>query len=223
MEGLVAYSVVGDTWDIRNFCRLIAAEGVKKQILEQGRATFVVRPDSGDPRQIVHDVFEILGDEFGAAINGKGFKVLPNGVRVIQGDGVNYHSIIEILQVMVEAKWSTENIVFGCGGKLLQASTRDTQRFAFKASDLTMAPVGELEEYHLPISKDPITDHGKKSMAGRLRLIKNAKGRLRTIQQGPGSQFPDQLVEVYRDGELLVNHTLDDIRERVKVPGYAGT
>ena len=223
MEGLVAYSVVGDTWDIRNFCHLIAAEGVKKQILEEGTATFVVRPDSGDPRQIVHDVFEILLDEFGHETNAKGFKVLPSGIRVIQGDGVNFYSIIEILNVMIEAKVSTENLVLGCGGKLLQASTRDTQRFAFKASDLTMAPEGELEAYHLPISKDPVTDHGKKSKRGRLRLIENANGRLRTIQQGPGSQFPDQLIEVYRDGELLVNHTLDEVRERVKVTASDGT
>lgn len=45
----------------------------------------VIRPDSGDPVDNVLRVLATLEKKFGAAENGKGFKVLPPYIRVIQG------------------------------------------------------------------------------------------------------------------------------------------
>ena len=68
--------------------------------------------------------------------NSKGYKVLPPYLRVIQGDGISYESLGEILEAMKDAGWSADNIVFGSGGALLQKMDRDTQKCAFKCSQV---------------------------------------------------------------------------------------
>ena len=79
-------------------------------------------------------MLEILGSKFGTTTNKKGFKVLPPYIRVIQGDGISYETLDEILIRMVENGWSAENVAFGSGGALLQKLNRDTQKCAFKCS-----------------------------------------------------------------------------------------
>ena len=79
-------------------------------------------------------MLSILESKFGSGRNEKGFKVLPSYLRIIQGDGVNYESIGDILKTMKDKKWSGENIVFGSGGALLQKLDRDTQKCAYKCS-----------------------------------------------------------------------------------------
>lgn len=67
-------------------------------------------------------------------MNSKGYKLLPPCVRIIQGDGISFDSLGEILQAMKEAKWSADNVGYGSGGALLQRMDRDTQKCAFKCS-----------------------------------------------------------------------------------------
>ena len=69
---------------------------LKQQVIDSG-ATLVVRPDSGNPPDVVEKCARLLDATFGSTINGKGYKVL-NHVRLIQGDGVNPDSIREILE-----------------------------------------------------------------------------------------------------------------------------
>ena len=47
----------------------------------------VVRPDSGDPPTVVVKVLDILGSKFGFKTNSKGYKVLPDYLRIIQVRG----------------------------------------------------------------------------------------------------------------------------------------
>ena len=99
--GLVA--CVSDSYDIIRACRDHWGTTLRDKILSRdGR--LVIRPDSGDPVQTLKLIFDILWEKFGGTINDKGFKVLDPRIRVIQGDGVNYQSIIEILDMMVEEK-----------------------------------------------------------------------------------------------------------------------
>ena len=49
-----------------------------------GVGPLVIRPDSGDPPTVVVKVLEILGSKFGTTINSKGYKILPDYLRVIQ-------------------------------------------------------------------------------------------------------------------------------------------
>lgn len=60
--------------------------------------------------------------------------MLPRYLGVLQGDGISYETLESVLKGVEEAGWSTENLVFGSGGALLQKVDRDTQKCAFKCS-----------------------------------------------------------------------------------------
>ena len=79
-------------------------------------------------------VLEILGKKFTIEKNKKDKKVLPPYLRVLQGDGISYETLKSVLEGVDKAGWSTENLVFGSGGALLQKVDRDTQQCAFKCS-----------------------------------------------------------------------------------------
>ena len=208
-EGLVA--VVSDSYDIFNCCANIWGGVLKEQVLARD-GVLVVRPDSGDPPVIVVKVLDILGDKFGYTTNAKGYKVLHPKVRVIQGDGIDFKMLDLILSAMETAGWSADNIAFGSGGGLLQKLNRDTQKFAFKCSSATIGD--EVRD----VFKQPITDNGKKSKAGRLKLVYQ-DGVLTTVPES--DPRPDQLQFVFRNGELLIDQTFAQIRERSAPVGWA--
>jgi nicotinamide phosphoribosyltransferase len=202
-EGLVA--CVSDSYDIFNCCANIWGGVLKEQILARN-GTLVVRPDSGNPPEIVNKVLDILGEKFGYTINEKKYKVLDPHVRVIQGDGIDFAMLDLILSEMEKNGWSADNIAFGSGGGLLQKLNRDTQRFAFKCSS---AQVGSTER---DVFKQPITDSGKKSKSGRLKLV-NDSGNLITVSS---SDSRDDILEtVFRDGQILNLQTFSQIRSRL--------
>lgn len=135
-----------------------------KDKLEQNGTMLVVRPDSGDPVAVVSDIIEILGKYFGYELNSKNFKVL-NGVRIIQGDGVNPVTINQILHNLKTAGWSASNIAFGMGGALLQKVNRDSLGFAQKTCAIEVDD-GEGNCDVLPVYKQPVGSDFKKSKAG---------------------------------------------------------
>ena len=132
---------------------------------------------------------------------------------MIQGDGISYESLGKILQAMDEKGFAADNLAFGSGGGLLQKLNRDTQKCAFKCSAVVVGG----EPRH--VFKDPVTDSGKKSKKGRLKLVKDAKsGAISTLTEvGPDDATPDLLVEVFRDGRLLVDQTFAEVRARARV------
>merc|ERR1712054_740410 len=99
--------------------------------------TLVVRPDSGDPATIVVQILEILGKAFGTTPTSTGHQLLPPCIRVIQGDGISYETLGAILEAMSSKGWAADNLAFGSGGALLQKLNRDTQKCAFKCSEIT--------------------------------------------------------------------------------------
>ena len=157
-------AVVSDSYDIFHAADFIWGQQLRQQVIDSG-ATVVVRPDSGDPVAVNLKLIEILGGRFGYTFNDKGFRVLKN-VRLIQGDGVTELSITSILGAFKALGWSADNIVFGCGGYLLQDLNRDTQKFAMKCSAIRVN--GEWRN----VQKDPITDQGKRSKVGLVKLWK---------------------------------------------------
>lgn len=205
-SGLVA--TVSDSFDIFNCCANIWGGVLKDEVLARD-GVLVIRPDSGDPPTVVVKVLDILGEKFGFTVNSKGYKVLHPKVRVIQGDGIDYKMLELILEAMLQAGWSADNIAFGSGGGLLQKLNRDTQKFAFKCSSVL---VGDEER---DVFKQPVTDGGKKSKAGRLKLVwqYGAHGAVpkTVLTTDPGE---DILQTVFRNGELLVDQNLADIRAR---------
>ena len=210
--GLVA--CVSDSFDIIKACGMYWGGVLRTKILQRdGR--LVVRPDSGDPVQTLKQVFNILWNRFGGTTNEKGFKVLDPHIRVIQGDGVNYESIIEILDMMVNEGFSVENIAFGMGGALLQKVDRDTQKFAFKCSSIIIN--GEEAD----VQKNPIeidangqrVQSFKKSKAGRLKLMKDTDGNFYT-QEHCHDEEGDCLITIFLNGDILKEWTFEEIRER---------
>jgi len=201
--GLVA--CVCDSWDIYDVCENILPN-LKERIMKRD-GTLVVRPDSGDPPTVCLRILEILGDKFGKDKNDKGYWVLPPQLRIIQGDGVDIEMIEKVLQHLKDHKWSADNIAFGSGGGLLQKMDRDTQKCAFKASSM------KIDEQEINVSKDPITDPGKKSKKGRMTVNKRDRNII-TLCGDDQDKETDMLNTIFENGKLLVNPTMNEIRKR---------
>ena len=101
--------------------------------------------------------------------------------------------------------------VFGIGSYTYQYNTRDTFGFALKS---TLCVIKGDEKL---IFKDPKTDNGiKKSQKGRVVVLKD--GNSFTFTDGFSLNdvvSGDQLREVFRDGELLIDENFADIRARI--------
>jgi nicotinamide phosphoribosyltransferase len=207
-DGLVA--VVSDSYDIYNACKNIWGGELREKVLNMG-GCLVIRPDSGNPPDVVCNVLEILGDKFGYSVNKRGFKVLNPKVRIIQGDGISLEMIDTILGRMRILGWSVDNIAFGSGGNLLQKHDRDEQKFAFKCS--AVVKNGEVRE----VFKQPATDPGKHSKKGFLDLIQHEDGTYETLQGvDPSVSHPQSVLRtVFENGKVLVDENLDTIRARV--------
>jgi nicotinamide phosphoribosyltransferase len=224
-------SLVSDTWDIYNVCRNILPH-YKQQIMDRKnpdgtQAKVVVRPDSGDPVQVLFGystaptqdgklgVFGILFEEFGYTVNEKGYKVLPPYIGVLQGDGVSLTTVASIYRVMDEMKISVDNLVFGSGGKYLQAHDRDEAKYAIKATHVVVDGQG------MDIFKDPVTDAGKRSKRGYLKLVKTGTGwkDFKTVESGDPDfeKYEDVLETVFLNGQILKDVSFDQVRKNAEL------
>ena len=194
-------SIVSDSYDIFAACKTFGSI-LKKDIIDND-VTLVVRPDSGKPSKVVVSCLEILDEYFGHTVNEKGYKVL-NNVKVLQGDGIDHDCIEEILYFADASGFSSDNILFGQGGALLQQVNRDTLKFAMKCSAIRVNGVWR------DVYKDPITDSGKSSKKGRVTLYKQDNRYYSGVEDWPKSE----LISVYENGKLLVDQTFQEIRDR---------
>lgn len=200
---------VSDSYNIYNVVENVWLGSLHDMVKNSG-GKLVIRPDSGEPVEVILNILGIFDRKMHLKINNKGYKVLPDYYGLIQGDGVNIESISEILEAMMRAGFSASNIAFGMGGKLLQADIhRDVQKFAFKCSSILVN--GKWEG----VKKSPITDPGKNSKSGRLALLPGINpGEFVTVQ-GPAGN--DILVPVFKNGKMLVEYKFEDIRARAAV------
>jgi nicotinamide phosphoribosyltransferase len=213
-EGIL--SCVSDSFNIFNAVENYWGGELRDQVLKRN-GTLVVRPDSGDPVKTLLKVFQLLFDKFGFTVNTKGFRVLPPQVRVIQGDGIDLLSIPQIYQALKTNGISAENLVLGMGGALLQKVNRDTQKFALKCS------YAEVNGEWVNVKKQPV----EMNEAGELvRSFKTSKaGKLKLIRTGDHFQttdiysnyHKDLLETVFENGEVVKEHTFEEIRERAKL------
>lgn len=205
-------SVVSDSYDVYNACSKIWGEDLKSLVEARGEAGHVltIRPDSGDPATVVCKLLNILSQKFGSTKNSKGYKVLPPYLRLLQGDGIGLDSTKHILKEVQSAGFSTENVILGCGGGLLQKHNRDTLKFAFKCS---LAIVNEKE---IEVFKSPIDDIGKKSKKGKLILVRNEDETFSTIEHAQSLTEADLnrdiLETIFENGVLSRDQNLDSIR-----------
>lgn len=216
------FSVVSDSYDLFNAIENIWGAELKQEVIHNG-GTVVIRPDSGNPVDIVCKSLELLDKQFGTTKNSKGYKVLPPYIRLIQGDGVNPESIDAILTAMEEKGYSADNIVFGMGGELLQKLDRDTQKYAMKAAAIRLDKLeaefqDEISAFDGPakwqdVYKDPKTDPGKTSKKGVQALIFDENKGYITCRREELNGRENLLKTVYLNGCLIGEVDFDTVRK----------
>lgn len=207
-------SVVSDTWNIFKAAEYWAelADKVKAKDVK-----LVFRPDSGTPKEVITRCLPIFEEAFGFTVNSKGYKVLKN-IKILWGDGIDENTCVIPFDIAISMGFAAENILTGSGGGLMsQDITRDTCKFAVKASAMF------LDGKWVGISKNPITDSGKKSKEGRFNIVKNTHGNLEVkpyLDHYTESDEINNLLKLrissgYRPLELIPS--LELIRERCSV------
>lgn len=224
-KGIV--SIVSDSWD---FWRVLTdyLPRLKETIMAR-EGKVVIRPDSGDPVEIICGMavypdngpgtvkpedlgaIRILWNVFGGTVNEKGYKELDPHIGLIYGDSITLDRADRITKRLMEMAFASTNVVFGIGSYTYQYVTRDTLGFAMKATAGIVK--GEVRE----IFKDPVTDNGlKKSARGFLRVVKHPEAGYGLLDRVEQSHSGGELTPVYRDGKILSTQTLQEIREHLK-------
>jgi len=217
---------------------------IKGRITDTKFGRLVVRPDSGDPAETCCSILKILLEQFKEDVTETktGHKLLPPYIRVIQGDGVDWESIPKILEKLKKEKIAAENIAFGSGGALLQKLNRDTFKCAFKCAEITIN--GEKRDvFKDPITdKGKASKKGRLTLqlasettgftdadkykprsdanpvpGGTGCLHYSSDGKYVTVASGKGDPKKDILVDVYKNGSLLVDYTLEEIRGKADI------
>jgi nicotinamide phosphoribosyltransferase len=230
-------SVVSDTWDLWKVCTEHIVT-LKEEILARD-GKLVIRPDSGDPVDIIcgHELFgkdadqpnaiaiqkgviELLWDVFGGTVNEQGYKVLDPHIGAIYGDSITLDRADEICARLEAKGFASTNIVLGIGSFTYQFNTRDTFGFAMKATyvEKTIKRIGRgLDDRYITegieIFKDPITDDGvKKSAKGLLRVNEDMS---LTDQVSWDEEGKGMLKTLYVDGVFESYTNFKTIKEKL--------
>ena len=215
-------SVVSDTWDLwKVLTEYLPA--LKEDILSR-EGKLVIRPDSGDPVDIIcgcnHDdpviakgVIELLWDVFGGTTNEQGYKVLNPKIGAIYGDSITLERADQICKRLKEKGFASTNIVLGIGSFTYQYNTRDTFGFAMKATYVEVNGEGRA------IYKDPITDDGTKKSAKGLIQLQLQNGVIVMKDECTYEEEKEGLLTtVFKNGSLILEESLQTIRERLLNP-----
>jgi len=172
-------------------------------------------------------VIELLWDVFGGTVNEQGYKVLDSHIGAIYGDSITMEKATQICERLKAKGFASTNVVFGIGSFTYQYNTRDTFGFAMKATygEITHKNIGrglhdkttvEARE----IFKDPITDDGTKRSKKGLLSVGSAGGDAGSEivcedQQTWKQESEGLLTTVFKNGKLVKETTLEQIRERI--------
>lgn len=228
-------SVVSDTWNLWDvLTKFLPA--LKEQILARD-GKLVIRPDSGDPVDIIcgfelvgqeqfdlpesKGVVELLWDVFGGTINEKGYKVLDSHIGAIYGDSITLDRAEQICQRLKYKGFASTNIVLGIGSFTYQYNTRDTFGFAMKATygEVDSANIGEEPVIECrEIFKEPITDDGTKKSAKGLLQVKKEDGKLILLdKQDWLGEGLGELELIFENGKLIKEYSFEEIRGLIKI------
>ena len=222
------FSMVSDSYDYWNMVDTIIP-ACKEDILRHG-GYIGIRGDSGDPVEITTETVKRLWNTFSGSINAKGFKVLDPHIKVIYGDSITPQRAEKIYEILIENGFACNNVLLGVGSFSMQCLeqddelkpfTRDTFGIAIKATYC------EIDDKPIQIFKDPKTDTGlfKKSQRGMCVVYRNKQGNLDyqdgydtiTIDSFSGENL---LKPVFRDGKMLKEQTLQEIRTILHEGGF---
>lgn len=229
-------SVVSDSFDLWKVCTEYVVTLKDKILARDGK--LVIRPDSGDPVDIVcglntnpvykndvilsnalprefKGVIELLWDVFGGTVNEKGYKVLDPHIGCIYGDAINLDRAKQICERLNQKGFASTNIVLGVGSYTYNANTRDSLGIAVKSTYC------EVDGVEREIFKDPITDRGiKKSLKG-LVYVGEKNGKLFVEDQvSSEKERTGLLTDVFVDGRMVRETSLSEIRNRLNEKSY---
>jgi nicotinamide phosphoribosyltransferase len=219
-------SVVSDTFDLWTLITQYLPENKEQIMSREGK--LVIRPDSGDPVDILcgwggfdpdgeseearnepqnKGVIELLWDIFGGTINEQGFKVLDPHIGAIYGDSITLDRQIQIYERLAAKGFASTNIVLGVGSYTYQMNTRDTFGFAAKGAWF------EADGKAYDIFKDPITDDGtKKSLKGLIMVDEDHEVHTQCSWEEEETGI---LQTIYEDGKFLNETTLTEVRSNI--------
>jgi nicotinamide phosphoribosyltransferase len=169
----------------------------------------------------VKGMVQCLWEIFGGTVSSTGYKMLDSHIGAIYGDSITLERAEQICQRLAAKGFASTNIVYGIGSFTYQGAinpdaiiTRDTHGFAVKSTYGEVLVNGERKG--IEIFKDPKTDDG---------LKKSAKGLIAVYETENGFTMKDQatwddvkncaFVNVFKNGELIKDWTLSEIRELV--------
>jgi nicotinamide phosphoribosyltransferase len=226
-------SIVCDTWD---FWKVITEylPALKDEIMARD-GKVVVRPDSGDPADILcgdtsasgspfkvnnhhsdspeyKGAVECLYEIFGGTITEKGYKQLDSHIGLIYGDSITIDRCRDICERLAVKNFASTNVVFGIGSFTYQYTTRDTFGFAIKAT------YAEVDGKPMNIYKSPKTDDGTKNSAkGLIAIYRWENGTWSMQEEAKWEDVKNCAFElVYRDGALHRNNSLCEVREALR-------
>ena len=212
-----SFSCVCDSYDYWNVVNNILPK-LKKEILEHN-GCLLVRGDSGDCVEVVTKTVFKLWDIFGGTLNSKGYKVLDPHVKAIYGDSITIQRCEEIYRILEKNGFACSNVALGVGSFSFQCIeengelkpfTRDTFSSCIKATYC------EIDGKPYPIFKNPKEGGFKKSQKGCCVVWELND----TIQFADGLTWDEaykanMLKPVFKDGEMIKEYSLYEIRERL--------
>lgn len=235
------FSMVCDTFSTWDFIDYLKDPVVREMVLNRN-GKLVVRPDSGDPVDILcgynsldeyelsqkrvnvikdhssyKGVVELLWDIFGGTVNEQGFKVLDPHIGAIYGDSITLDRQIQIYERLAKKGFAVTNVVLGVGSYTYQMNTRDSLGFAAKGAWFeVMNDNGDREQFN--IYKDPITDKGsKKSLKGMCAVHVDENGEFFVQTECTHEQeMTGMLKTIYENGEFFNQTTLTKVRENLE-------
>lgn len=204
-------SMVGDTWNIYEFAKKLMRLD-RLDIIRNKKLNVVIRPDSGDRFVVLPELLRTMCRAVGTTRNSKGYEVINLNLKALWADGMNEKTVTEPFEIAKHMGIAADSIFTGSGGGIATANLdRDTDRWAFKASEYLLADGSRLDVY-----KDPITDPGKASKKGRFAVLKTPECGIHWINRHNDEEIPgDMLIDRYIDGKVMNATTLDEIRTRV--------
>ena len=212
-----SFSCVLDSYDYWNVIDNILPQLHDEIMAHNG--CMLMRGDSGDCVEVVTKTVFKLWEQFGGTINTKGYKVLDPHVKAIYGDSITVQRCEEIYEILKNAGFACSNVALGVGSfsmhcieeeNMLKPFTRDTFSSCIKAC------YAEVDGKCYPIFKNPKDGGFKKSQKG-LCYVYEENGELKYKDEYTSENIPDgNLLEtVFKDGKLIKDYTLNEIRQRL--------
>lgn len=151
---------------------------------------------------------ELLGEMFGTTESPTGLKLLHDKIGAIYGDSVTLERQEQIIS-RLEDKGYAGMVILGVGSYSYAYVTRDTHGSAVKTT-WALRNGKPVDVY-----KDPKTDSKKKSLKGLIRVELEDGVYVAYDQQTQDQEAQGELKTVFKDGKLLYQTSLSEIRERV--------